>query len=178
METRLAYIPEHTDLNSVTLRHKQVLPELLSLISRVDFRELAELPAKETPKKKHYIICVIEQVLQIARDNNFGLARKYDFFYLYNGAYWQLLDDQQLTDFLGKAAEKMGVEKFDARHYQFRDELLKQFIVSAHLQRPEIGEGITIINLLNGTLEIGVKTVLRPFDDTDFITYQFTIRLR
>lgn len=172
MDNQTVILPDRLDLNFVTLRHKQVLPELLSLITRVDFRELAELPAKETPKKKHYIICVIEQVLKIARDNSFGLARKYDFFYLYNGAYWQLLDDQQLTDFLGKAAEKMGVEKFDARHYQFRDELLKQFMVSAHLQKPETNEKTTIINLMNGTLEIGNNTILRPFSDSDFITYQ------
>ena len=66
----------------------------------------------------------------------------------------------------------MGVEKFDARHYQFREELLKQFIVSAHLQKPEQTEGITIINLLNGTLQIGKKTRLKTFDPTDFITYQ------
>ena len=150
MNSQAVIIPSNLDLNNVTLRHMQVLPELLSLISRVDFRELAELPPKETPKKKHYIICVVEQVLKIAKENHFGLARKYDFFYLYNGAYWQLIDDQQLTDFLGKAAEKMGVEKFDARHYQFRDELLKQFIVSAHLQKPEPNENTTIINLDTG----------------------------
>lgn len=165
-------IQEKTDLNYIIPKHREVLPDLLALISSVDFRDLADLSQKETLKKKHFIICTIEEIIRIAKAYNFGLARKYDFFYLYNGAYWQLLDDQQLTDFLGKAAEKMGVEKFDARHYQFRDELLKQFIVSAHLQRPEVSEGITIINLLNGTLEMGNKTVMRPFDPKDFITYQ------
>ena len=172
MDNKEVLIQDQTDLNLLIPKHKSVLPDLLALISSVDFRDLAELPHKDTIKKKHFIICVVEEILRIAKVHNFGLARKWDFFYLYNGAYWQLLDDQQLTDFLGKAAEKMGVEKFDARHYQFRDELLKQFIVSAHLQKPELSEGITIINLLNGTLEIGKKTVIRPFDPKDFITYQ------
>lgn len=170
MEDKTVLIPDNTDLNYIIPKHRDVLPDLLNLIGPVDFRGLADLPQKETLKKKHFVICTIEEILRIAKAYNFGLARKYDFFYLYNGAYWQLLDDQQLTEFLGKAAEKMGVEKFDARHYQFRDELLKQFIASAHLQRPEATG--TIINLLNGTLEIGDKARLRSFDPADFITYQ------
>lgn len=163
-------IQERTDLNYIIPKHRDVLPDLLNLIGRVDFRELADLPPKETLKKKHFIICVVEEIIRIAKEYNFALARKYDFFYLYNGAYWQLLDDQALTEFLGKAAEKMGVERFDARHYQFRDELLRQFIATAHLQRPEAMG--TIINLLNGTLTIGEHTRLRPFDPDDFLTYQ------
>ena len=170
MDNKAVLIPDRTDLNNIIPKHGDVLPDLLDLIGPVDFRDLADLPQKETLKKKHFIICVVEEILRIAKAHNFGLARKYDFFYLYNGAYWQLLDDQALTEFLGKAAEKMGVEKFDARHYQFRDELLKQFIATAHLQRPE-ARG-TIINLLNGTLEINETIRLRPFDPDDFITYQ------
>ena len=101
-------ISPNLDLNQTAVKHRQVLPDLLSHISPVDFRVLADLSPKETPKKKHFIICTVEEVLRIAKDRNFGLARKYDFFYLYNGAFWQLLDDQALKDFLGKAAEKMG----------------------------------------------------------------------
>ena len=161
-----------TDLNYLAPKHDQILRDLLDLISPVDFRALSDLSAKETPKKRHFLITVIEEVLRIAREYNFGIARKHDFFFLYNGAYWQLLDDQDLTSFLGKAAEKMGVERFDARHYQFRDELLRQFIVTAHLDKPETAEGQTRINLLNGTLEIGETTELRPFRAPDFMTYQ------
>jgi putative DNA primase/helicase len=170
MDNNAVLIPEHTDLNFMIPKHRDVLPDLLNLIGRVDFRELSDLPPKEIIKKKHFIICVVEEIIRIAKAYNFGLARKYDFFYLYNGAYWQLLDDQALIEFLGKAAEKMGVERFDARHYQFREELLKQFIATAHLQRPEATG--TIINLLNGTLTIGEHTYIRPFDPDDFLTYQ------
>lgn len=157
------------DLNKTSHRH--VLPELLSLIGPVDFRQRAEMGPKDTPKKKHYIIIAVEEVLRLAREHHFGIARKYDFFYLYNGEFWQLLDDEELTDFLGRAAEKMGVEKFDARHYMFRDELMKQFIVTAHLERPST-DGMTLINLQNGSLEINQVPRLRPFNESDFITYQ------
>ncbi len=152
-------------------RHRDVLPRLLSLCAQVDFRELADMSAKETPKKKHYIIIVVEEVLRLAREHSFGIARKHDYFFLFNGQYWQLLDDTELTDFLGSAAEKMGVEKFDARHYQFREELLRQFIASAHLERAP-GQDVVLINLLNGTLELNGAPRLRPFDERDFLTYQ------
>jgi len=99
MDNKEVLIQDQTDLNLLIPKHKSVLPDLLALISSVDFRDLAELPHKDTIKKKHFIICVVEEILRIAKVHNFGLARKWDFFYLYNGAYWQLLDDQQLTDF-------------------------------------------------------------------------------
>lgn len=160
--------PPTIDLNRTT--HRQVLPELLALIQPVNYRDLAELPAKETPKKKHFVIITIEEVIRLARDNSFGLARKYDFFYLYNGEYWQMIDDEDLREFLGRAAELMGVEKFDARHFRFQDELLRQFMASAHLERPTT-EGV-LINLQNGTLEINGTPRIRPFDERDFLTYQ------
>jgi putative DNA primase/helicase len=152
-------------------KHREVLPRLLSYVKPVNFRERADLSSKETPKKKHYIIITVEEVLRLAREHSFGLARKYDFFYLYNGEYWQLLDDGDLTEFLGASAEAMGVERFDARHYQFREELLKQFMVSAHLER-STADGTTLINLRNGTLELNGSPKIRPFDEKDFLTYQ------
>lgn len=152
-------------------RHREVLPRLLNLIQPIDFRQLADLSSKETPKKKHFIIIVIEEVLRLAREHSFSIARKFDYFYLYNGQYWQLLDDGELTDFLGSAAEAMGVEKFDARHYQFKEELLKQFIASAHLERAP-GEEMVLINLGNGTLELNGAPRLRPFSERDFMIYQ------
>jgi len=152
------------------IQHRLVLADLLKKIQRIDF--VAETGIQEL-KKKHYLITAVEQVIRKAEENNFGLARKYDFFYLYNGAFWQLLDDQELKDFLGRAAEKLGVERFDARHYQFRDDLLKQFITSAILPEPEIPKHTTVVNLLNGTLTISPEGAnLSPFDRSDFLTYQ------
>lgn len=162
-------IPPTIDLNRTT--HRQVLPELLALIQPVNFQKAAELSAKELPKKKHLVIIAVEEVIRLARDNSFGLARKYDSFYLFNGEYWQLLDDDDLMDFLGKAAERMGVDKFDARHFRFQEELLRQFMRAAHLERPAV-DGATLINLQNGTLEMNGTPRIRPFDERDFLTYQ------
>src|SRR5690606_22676205 len=70
-------------------------------------------------------------------------------------------------------AEKMGVAKFSARFYQFREQLFKQFLATAYLPTPESNKDKVLINLLNGTFEISPQgTKLRPFDRNDFITYQ------
>jgi putative DNA primase/helicase len=53
----------------------------------------------------------------------------------------------------------------------FREELLKQFISSAHLERP-VTNGDVQINLQNGTLEIASRPRLRAHRPEDFITYQ------
>lgn len=124
-------------------------------------------------KRKHYLIIAIEQILDLAKVNHWGLSKKHDFIYLYNSAFWSLLSEDDLKDFLGKSAEKMGIDKFDCRHYLFKDQLQKQFLSSAKLPEPEKKENLVLINLLNGTFEVtpnGGK--LRPFNLNDFITYQ------
>jgi len=67
----------------------------------------------------------------------------------------------------------MGVAKFSARFYQFREQLFKQFLATAYLPTPESNKDTVLINLQNGTFEISPQgTKLRPFDRSDFITYQ------
>ncbi|WP_026462963.1 hypothetical protein [Adhaeribacter aquaticus] len=67
----------------------------------------------------------------------------------------------------------MGVDKFKARYFQFRERLYKQFITLANLPKPEQPKSIVLVNLQNGTFEVTPKgTRLRPFERSDFITYQ------
>jgi putative DNA primase/helicase len=151
-------------------RHQDVLPRLLSLCARSDFRQLAGMSASETLKKKHYLILVIQEVLRLARENGFGIAIKDDCVYSYNGQYWQPIDDGELTDFLGTAAEIMGVEKFDARHYQFRKELHEQFKTSSRLERTPNPDQV-LINLVNGTLVLNGTPQQKPHDSADGLAY-------
>lgn len=167
-------IPNNTDLNtSKALRQKEVLKKLLSQLNKVDFRELAEMNENENLKKKHYLILTINEILRIARLNDWGLARRHDFIYVYNGAFWEVIEEEELKNFLGECAEKLGVDKFDAKHYQFRDDLFKQFLTTAYLPEPEYTKDRVLINLLNGTFEVTPKErTLRKFQQKDFITYQ------
>jgi putative DNA primase/helicase len=156
--------------------HNEVLDRLLAEIKEVDFREAAELDSDGKLLKKHIIVIAIEKLLKLAKANNWSLCKRYDFIYLYNGAYWSRLSESELEAFLGKAALKMKVNKFDATYHRFREELLKQFKSVAHLPEPEAENGKVLINLLNGTVEIRpdsqqTATLRRP-EAKDFITYQ------
>jgi putative DNA primase/helicase len=82
-------------------------------------------------------------------------------------------DNAELQTFLGVAAEKMGIDKFDARFYSFREQLYKQFLAVANLPKPHQSDDVVFINLKNGTFEISpAKQVLRSPQRKDFITYQ------
>lgn len=122
---------------------------------------------------KHYLILSVENALSVAQKNRWGLCKNHDFIYLYNGTFWSEIEQETFQKFLGEAAEKMGVAKFSARYYQFREQLYKQFLGTAYLPTPENNHDRVLINLLNGTFEISPqRTRLRPFDPDNFITYQ------
>jgi len=153
--------------------HKEILKRLLEMVEKVNFHREAET---DKLSKKHYIVISIEKILELAKYNNWGLCKKHDFIYLYNGAYWSQLEEDQLEGFLGHAANKMGVSKFDAHYYQFREKLLKQFMSMAHLPTPKQPEGLVLVNLKNGTVEINPgkrnPVKIRNPKRTDFLTYQ------
>lgn len=156
------------------IKHTELLSKLLNQIPIVNFRNEIGLSEDDTRiSKKHYLICSVEKVLDIALINNWGLCRNLDFVYLYNGNYWSLIDNNEFQTFLGEASEKMGVDRFDARYFQFRQSLFKQFLASANLPKPVPSDDIVLINLLNGTYEISVTNQrLRAQDRNDFLTYQ------
>jgi len=160
-----------SDIESGTVR--ETLLELLKKIKRVDFRKKAGLSSHEELTQKHYLVITIEQLIKEARENKWGLGKNEEKLYVYNGTHWQLVNKDDLKLFLGIAARKMGVEEYDAKFYQFRDKLMKQFISTAHLPTPKKPKGVTLINLKNGTFEITPdERKLRDFERSDFLKYQ------
>lgn len=128
---------------------------------------------KKKANERQKLILSIETVLSIAESNNWGLCKNGGFIYLYNGTFWVKLDKDTLSNFLGKAAEKQGVQKLTARYFDFRDKLMKQFFATAFLPIPAPPENTVLLNLKNGTLEVTpTGTKLRPFSPADFLTYQ------
>lgn len=114
-----------------------------------------------------------DELLKKAKEKDFNLARKNDFIFAYNGAFWKVLDREIIKDFLGRVAENFGVNQLDAKHYEFKEKLHKQFLSSAHFEALEPDSETVLINLQNGTFEIS-KTAqsLRRFKAGDFLTYQ------
>ena len=154
--------------------HSEVFEKLLGKIEEIDFRELAELTNKNVKlQKKHYLVCSIEHLIQKASENNWGICRHLSFIYLYNGAYWEIAEKESFKLFLGKAVEKMGMDKFDAKLYYVQEQLFKQFIAVAHLPKPKNNTSKVLVNFKNGTFEIdAAKRKLRQPKPEDFITYQ------
>lgn len=160
---------------SETIPHAKILNQLIEKFEPLDFEALANPHNVDGFKlnNKHFLVLSIENVLQYAEENRWGLCKNHDFIYLYNSTFWAVIDKDTCQKFLGEAAEKMGVTKLSARHYVFREQLLKQFLSTAYLPTPEGNKDKVLINLLNGTFEITPQgTELRPFNLTDFITYQ------
>lgn len=153
--------------------HQQVLIKLLEKIEPVDFAKVADLAEDEKLQANHYHVISIEEVLKVARENNWGICKHHEYIYVYNGEYWRQLSEDELKSFLGKAAERMGVNQFKARYYSFREKLVEQFLATAHLPKPERPKDVVSINLKNGTFEISPeKQFLRPHSREDFVLYQ------
>ena len=178
--------------------HAEILSNLIEQFAPIDFEVLAYPQAKKLReqlskldseseqakdlrkqldrlklKLNHYLVLSIENAVQFAKKNRWGLCKNHDFIYLYNGTFWSEVDKETFQKFLGEASEKMGVAKFSARFYQFREQLFRQFLSTAYLPTPPSRNDIVLINLQNGTFEVSQKgTKIRPFERTDFITYQ------
>jgi putative DNA primase/helicase len=136
--------------------HAEILQQLIEQFEPLDFELLAfpqaeklreqlkkAAPGSEEAKDiqkqldklklnlKHYLVLSIENALQFAEKNRWGLCKNHDFIYLYNSTFWAEIDKETFQKFLGEAAEQMGVAKFSAKFYQFREQLFKQFLATA-----------------------------------------------
>ncbi|HBD9375917.1 TPA: hypothetical protein KLD42_002832 [Legionella pneumophila] len=162
---------QNSEKHSIT--HAEILTALLDKVVKVNFRQLAELTEEETLKDSQIQVIAIDEILKLAKENNWGLCKKHDFVYLFNGEYWVLLEDEDLKAFLGNAAKKMGLRNVHAQHFNFKDKLHKQFIAAAYLPEPNQPQDVININLKNGTFEINpFGNKLKPFNRNDFLTYQ------
>jgi len=154
--------------------HKDVLTQMLDKVESLDYQKEAKTDKKLS--KKHFLVITVEKILELAKKYDWGLCKRLDFIYLYNGAFWDEIEKDTLQAFLGSVAYKMGVDQFESKYHRFRDELLKQFLVTAHLPAPEKDGPEVLINLKNGTVEINPeaekRVKLREPDSDDFITYQ------
>ncbi|WP_162056152.1 DNA primase family protein [Pontibacter pamirensis] len=165
-----------TDNTSAALPTHEELPDrLLPCFSETDFREAAKLKDGQRLKTNHYLVTVIENVLETARQQQCGLCMHNGSVYLYNGAFWKQVEESAVKDFLGSAAERMGINPFDARFHLFKEQLYRQFLSSAKSPKKARQKGTVLVNLQDGTFEISPRFIgLREFREEDFMTYQLS----
>lgn len=141
------------------VKHKEILNRLLAQIKPVDFKELAypDLPDTERKERKisqnDHVVMVVEQIMNLAKANDWAICFHNGAIYLFNGAFWNQVNDSEFRIFLGAAAEKLGVRVLTAKFHQFRDNLFKQFCTNL-IQAQEPEKDKALINLLNGTFEV------------------------
>ncbi len=153
--------------------HARVFVDILAELSPIDFRAEADLPEDKPIPQKTKIVLTVQLVLAKARELRCGLCRNLDFVYAYNGEHWQLIDKNELEHFLGEAAKRLGVDPVTADYHRFKTELVKQFLTAGYLPTPEPSIDAVLINLKNGTFDIGKSgSQLRGFNRLDFLTYQ------
>ena len=151
----------------------EVLEHLLTYIKPVNFRDYLKIPEDVNLTSKHIVVGVIKSLRETAELYKWNIAKVYDYVFVFNGQYWTKIDIDLFKTFLGKVAIKMGNETYIALHFEFKNNLLKQFLTDGFLAPPTYTSKEILINLQNGTYEI-VKGVgrLRDFDPKDFLTYQ------
>jgi putative DNA primase/helicase len=172
-------IKDKAGKGSETPAHHAILEQLLEQVEPLDFEELANPNDSENFRltDKHLCVLSVENIIEIAEKKRWGICKNNDFIYLFNGNYWAQIDKETFQKFLGEAAERQGVNKISAKFYMFRDKLFNQFLSTGFLPTPVINSETVLINLLNGTFEINAKgTELRPFDRSDFLTYQLPFK--
>ena len=109
-------------------------------------------------------VLILNEVLKTAQANHWALRKQSGFCYLYNGAYWETLGEEDLKHFLSDCAKAMGLQQTTASDYKFVRELYEQFLFSAHFQPPEYDNDTVLINLKNGTFRITTQAQeLVPF---------------
>lgn len=161
------------DNNSASENTTNILRELLGHIHATSPKEVANISDDESLSERDLVVVTVEYVIEVAEQRKWALARYQNSYYLYTGTHWKKLTDDELKSFLGKAAENIKVNKFLARHYTFKEGLLKQFYASGYFTPPLPESGTTKINLSNGTYVISrERHYLRPFDKSDFMLYK------
>jgi putative DNA primase/helicase len=155
----------------------KVLRELLDTIKPVDLvsmiREQTMGEQSGAVPQKHFIVCIVQHIIDCAKAENLNLCQRQEFVYAYDGTKWTQIEKETLRNVLALAAEKMGYTPIEANYYEFKDKLLKQFMSAAHLPEPVIDEETVLVNFQNGTLEIKPQLrTLREHRPADFLTYE------
>jgi putative DNA primase/helicase len=136
-------------------------------------KELEKKIQQFTLTQKHLYILAVEEILSVAKAHRWGLCKHNEAIYIYNGCFWQIIEDAAFLKFLGKALLNMGVTEFTAKDHKFWDLVYNQFLAVSYLPAPKQKLGIVLINYKNGTLEISTNgTHFRNFSAKDFLKYQ------
>lgn len=156
------------------LEHENVLNKLLAEIKPIDFYEKADLLPGERLSKQNVVVIAIDSILDIAKQNKWGLTVIGEQVNIYNGAFWKTLDKNEIRHFLRQAVTQLGYDKLKGKYHQFVEDLMKQFLVSSFVPKKARKNDDILINFKNGTLVINEtgQYLFKDFDAEDYLFYQ------
>jgi phage/plasmid primase, P4 family, C-terminal domain len=93
--------------------------------------------------------------------------------HFYTGTHWQLQEDTTVEHFLMSAAQAIGADPGEVRHYKFSEELLAQL---KKLTRTPFQTAANKLNLVNGTYDT-VTGKLNPHSENDYLFYALPYEL-
>ncbi|MGZ5053787.1 MAG: hypothetical protein ACXWAT_02450 [Methylobacter sp.] len=151
--------------------------ELLANIKNVNLTNVCQAlgwtgGANASPQQKHVKVALVHTLIETAEEHNLHIVHDDGFFHIYNGTYWEVLEDSEVKQLLKNAAIKMGYTEIECRDAMFVDKLFDQTIQESFFAgRNSTKE--SIINLMNGSLVLSESGIaLKPFDYRDFIKHQ------
>ena len=135
--------------------------------------DVGEINPTKIPQKL-YIVAITHETIAVAKQVQLGLCVRHGVIYGYVGTHWVEISDDEVKKYLGQIAIKLGYySPADAKGADFKDKLFKQLLSDGIEEAPTPPNSeVTLINLLNGTLEIdGDRIELREHKREDLLTY-------
>jgi putative DNA primase/helicase len=157
LEPVISEVSKEPDPNEVLEQDHQVSTDkVLSLLSAAlpDQKIDDLLPDGVERNNVVMVVTVVGAVLVSTKKKQIPFIRFQDSFYIFSSQYYVRVEADDLKEFLGVSAYKMGVSFFTSMHFGFRDQLAKQFQSQAYFPAPAAKRDEVLVNLLNGTLII------------------------
>ena len=152
----------------------KILDTILQQIEVVDFNELANIDKGKKVPRIMVEVLVVQYIIEVTQGLGYRFCSNGSFVYFFNGAYWQCVDVGILSNFLSDVADRMGYNLWISKHYQFKKNLVEQFLSSitpASMLKQDRSKAM--INLHNGTFEVTLDyQMLRQPSADDFLKYQ------
>ena len=111
---------------------EEVIEHLISCARPIDFDAIANNPDGKKANVIQKTVITIDEFKKIADQNNRNITIIKGEIFIYNGVYWQNLEENEAKYLLGKVAEAMNYDSIDSQFYRTRDRLYNQLHSAAY----------------------------------------------
>lgn len=125
-----------------------IMKRLIENVQRMDFGEI------KTPA---LLVKICDALKDVSQKIGVHLSSNELGNFIYNEKQWVSIPDGELTQFLLRVAEKMGVSGTTARQFKNLENLIKQFAISFY--EPRRNRRKSLINLQNGTFDFSSEKI-------------------